>query len=60
MSEQQKEAAARNIVKALYEGGCIDNKEKYELEHRLNVGDRIVYRMLRVYLIKLATDINDF
>lgn len=60
MNSKQKEAAARNIIDALYEAGYIDKREKRGLEYRLDTGDRTVYDRLRVYLIKLATDINNY
>ena len=58
MRGEQKEKAAKNMIKGLYEFGYIDDKEKRMLEYRLKAGDLEVFENIRNYLIKLADEIT--
>ena len=58
MCGDKKEAAAKNMISALYELGYIDEKEKRMLEYRLKAGEREVFEKLRAYLIKVADEIT--
>lgn len=58
MSGEQKEAAASNVIKMLYECGYIDDKERRMFIYRLKAGERAVYEEIRAYLIELSNEIT--
>lgn len=58
MRGEQKTAAAKNMIIALYEYGYIDDKYKRKLEYMLAAGDLEVFEEIRNYLIQLSEDIT--
>ena len=60
MTGEQREVAAKNMVNALYDYGCITERDRDILIYKINAGDKTALKIIRAHLIKLSHEIEQY